>query len=177
MSHEKLEELSHWYVLRTNPRQEDRAASNLQAWGVETLNPKFRQSCYDGSKGRLNNAIKCLFPRYIFGRFGVNNMLHKIRFTRGVQSVVSFGGLPTPVDRDVIDIIQHRIGKDGLVRIGDQLKPGDGVAIKHGPFSNLIGIFEREVGDCDRVQILLTTISYQARVVIHRRLIERLGQA
>jgi len=51
------------------------------------------------------------------------------------------------------------------------------VAIKHGPFSNLIGIFEREVGDCDRVQILLTTISYQARVVIHRRLIERLGQA
>jgi hypothetical protein len=38
MSYEKLEGLSHWYVLRTNPRQEDRAASNLQAWGVETRN-------------------------------------------------------------------------------------------------------------------------------------------
>ena len=62
MSYEKLEGLSHWYVLRTNPRQEDRAASNLQAWGVKTLNPKFRQSCYDGRMGRLNNVIKCCFP-------------------------------------------------------------------------------------------------------------------
>jgi transcriptional antiterminator RfaH len=175
MSHEKLEDISHWYVLRTNPRQEDRADSNLQAWGVETLNPKFRRSCYDELKGRQNHAIKCLFPRYIFARFKANSMLHKVRFTRGVQSVVSFGGFPAPVDEDVVDIIRHRTGEDGLVRIGDQLRPGDNVVLKDGPFRNLIGTFEREVGDCDRVQILLTTITYQARVVIGRGLIERTG--
>ena len=176
MSHEKLEELSHWYVLRTNPRQEDRAASNLPGeW--RPLTPKFRQSCYNERKGVLNQAIKCLFPRYIFARFRANNMLHKIRFTRGVQSVVSFGGFPTPVDEDVVNIVRSRAGPDGLVRMGDELKLGDNVTIKHGPFRNLIGIFEREVGDCNRVQILLTTISYQARVVLDRGLIERLGQA
>jgi transcriptional antiterminator RfaH len=167
---------SHWYVLRTNPGQEDRAASNLQAWGVEALNPKIRQGCYDKRNGRVNHVVKCLFSRYIFARFRASSMLHKIRFTRGVQSVVSFGGLPTPVDEDVINIIRHRTGQDGLVRMGDELKLGDTVTIKHGPFRNLIGIFEREVGDPDRVQILLTAISYQARVVIERGLIERVGQ-
>jgi transcriptional antiterminator RfaH len=104
-------------------------------------------------------------------------MLHKIRFTRGVQSVVSFGGYPTPVDEEVIDIIRHRTGQDGFVRIGEELKAGDNVAIKQGPFRNLIGIFEREVGDRDRIQILLTTTSYQARLVLDRGLVERLGQA
>lgn len=177
MSHEKLEEISHWYALRTNPRQEDRAASNLQAWGVETLNPKFRKSCYDDRNGRLYYAIKCLFPRYIFARFSSNGLLHKVRFTRGVHSVVSFGGCPTPVEEDVVNIIRHRAGHDGLITIGDEPKPGDKVTIKHGPFSNLIGIFEHEIGDSDRVSILLTAISYQARVVIDRGQIETLSQS
>jgi len=104
-------------------------------------------------------------------------MLHKIRFTRGVQSVVSFGGFPTPVDEDVVNIVRSRTGPDGLVRMGDELKLGDNVTIKQGPFRNLIGIFEREVGDRDRIQILLTTTSYQARLVLDRGLVERLGQA
>jgi transcriptional antiterminator RfaH len=170
----EIEEAFHWYVLRTNPRQEDRATDNLRAWGVETLNPKFRQnSIHDHS--RPGHFIKCLFPRYIFARFRANSMLHKIRFTRGVQSVVSFGGFPTPVDEDVVDMIRQRTGPDGLVRIGGEPKPGDSVEIKHGPFTNLIGIFEREVGDRDRVLILLTTVGYQARVVIDRGSIKRLG--
>jgi hypothetical protein len=51
------------------------------------------------------------------------------------------------------------------------------VKIKDGPFSNLIGILEHEISDSDRVSILLTTISYQARVVVDKRLMEGLNQA
>jgi transcriptional antiterminator RfaH len=173
MIQDTLDNVSRWYVLWTNPKQEDRAASNLQAWGVETLNPKFRQLCYDERKGKLNHAIKCLFPRYIFAHFATSSLLHKVRFTRGVQSVVCFGGAPTPVDEDVIEIIRHRNGKDGLVRIGEEPGPGDEVMIKHGPWSNFVGIFEKGLGDSDRVSILLTTIGYQARVEIDKRLIEK----
>lgn len=169
MIQEKLEDTSHWYVLWTNPKQEDRAASNLQAWGVETLNPKFRHTCYDERNGKPSHSIKCLFPRYIFARFSAKRLLHKVRFTRGVQSVVSFGGPPTPVDEDVVEIIRHRIGQDGLVRVGDEPSTGDGVTKKHGPWRNLVGIFEQEIGDSDRVSILLTTVSCKARVEIDRK--------
>jgi transcriptional antiterminator RfaH len=176
MPQEKLKDTSHWYVLWTNPKQEDRAAGNLRAWGVETLNPKFRQSCYDERNGKPNRTIKCLFPRYIFARFSANSLLHKVRFTRGVQSVVSFGGSPTPVDEEVVTIIRHRTGQDGLVRVGYEPIPGDVVTVKHGPWKNLIAIFERETRDSDRVLILLTTVGYKARLEIDRNLIEKLPQ-
>ena len=29
-----------WFALCTNPKQEDRACSNLESWGVECFNPK-----------------------------------------------------------------------------------------------------------------------------------------
>jgi transcriptional antiterminator RfaH len=177
VTQEKLEDTPpHWYVLWTNPNQEDRAAGNLQAWGVETLNPKFRQSCYDERNGKPNRAIKCLFPRYIFARFSANHLLHKVRFTRGVQSVVSFGGSPIPVDEDVVRIIQHRTGQNGLVRVSDEPSPGDMVTIKHGPWRNLVAIFDRETGDSERVSILLTTVGYKARLEIDRSIIEKVPQ-
>lgn len=172
MAYDRLDNIKRWYVLWTHPRQEDRAASNLRAWEVETLNPKFRQTRYDEHKRIVCHAIKCLFPRYIFAYFEANNLLHKVRFTRGVQNVLSFGGVPTPVGQDVIDMIRNRHQPDGLVRMGRQPGLGDEVRIKHGLFSNFVGIFEREIQDSDRVSILLKTVSYQARVEIDKTLIE-----
>lgn len=35
-----VDHVPQWYVVHTNPKQEDRAYSNLRCWGVETLHPK-----------------------------------------------------------------------------------------------------------------------------------------
>ena len=162
-----------WYVVHTHPKQEDRCDSNLRAWHVETFAPKLRERQYNQFTGKPTHLIKPLFPGYIFARFRVVDAIQKVRFTRGVHSVVSFGGGPTPVDDEIIEIIKARIGEDGFIKTGSDLRPGDKVTIKEGPMRDLAGVLEREVKASDRVMILLTSVSYQAHIMMERRMVKK----
>ncbi|HEX8149140.1 MAG TPA: transcription termination/antitermination NusG family protein [Pyrinomonadaceae bacterium] len=162
----------HWYAIHTHARQEARADSNLRAWKVETLAPMLRGTRYDG--GRLCTVAKPLFPRYIFGRFKASELLHKVSFTRGVSGVVCFGGNPTPVADPIIDLLRSRMDADGYVTVGERFEAGDPVVIKAGPFKDLKGVFEREVGHTDRVVLLLDAINYQSRIEVQRGLVQKL---
>src|SRR5881394_2786838 len=154
---------SSWYVIHTHPQQEDRAESNLRAWQVETYNPRLKDYRYNQYTRKQTYLSRPLFSRYIFARFDADRLLHKIWFSRGVRSVVSFGGRPATVSEEVILLLQSRTGDDGFVKIGEELHAGDRVVIEGGPFKSLNGIFEREVKASDRVMLLLTTVTYQAR--------------
>ncbi len=173
MSMERVEDFPRWYVVHTNPKQEERANNNLKAWGVETLHPKLRARRYNQFTGAPSYVTQPLFPRYIFAKFDASKQLPKIWFTRGVHSVVSFGGKPASVDEDIIQIIHERIDKNGFVRIGEDFKRGDKVVVRAGPLKNFMGIFEREIKENDRVIVMLTAISYQGCLVVSRDLLER----
>jgi len=164
-----------WYVVHTNAKQEARAASNLRAWRVETFTPKLKERRDNLYTGVPAFVIKPLFPRYIFARFEAGTLLHKVCFTRGVRSVINFGGIPTQVDDEVISIIQSQVGKGGYIQVDEKLRLGDKVMINDGPLKSLFGIFERETKDADRVALLLTAVNYQCRVVIERELVKKVG--
>jgi transcriptional antiterminator RfaH len=164
-----------WFLIHTKPKQEERTISNLQAWNVETLSPRVRDWRYNQFTGERSPVIKPLFAQYVFARFDLERLFHKVRYTRGVQELVSFGNGPLEVDESIIDLVRSRIKKDGLVVIGDDLKPGDEVVIKDGTLKDFTGIFEREMNDCDRVELLLNSISYQARVQVERNLVSKLN--
>lgn len=173
MHRSQMDHLSCWYAIHTKPRQEDRADNNLMAWRVETFAPKIRGRNYNPYTGKATFVIKPLFPRYIFARFNASDLLHKVNFTRGVQSVVSFCGEPCPVDEEIIRVIQSRKGADGLIKMDEDLHPGDRVIIGEGPLRNLEGIFNGYCKDEERASILLTTVNYQSRVIIERQSIKR----
>lgn len=162
-----------WYIIHTKPKSEDRAQTNLSAWGIESFNPRTREARYNEFTGNPTLWSKPLFPRYIFARFDLERLLHKISFTRGVQNVVSFGGVHVPVDDLHVELIQSRIGEDGFVRMDDTLKSGDHLVVKAGPFKELNGIFDRVIKDSDRVMILLTTVKYQGSMSIERSLLRK----
>jgi transcription elongation factor/antiterminator RfaH len=164
-----------WYVIHSNPGQEERAARNLEAWNLQTFTPRIRERRCNQYTGEVTYLVKPLFPRYIFARFKASDFLHKVRYTRGVYSIVSFGDTPTAVSEEVISLIESRIDENGYVRLGDEIKPGDEVIVKDGLLKNLIGIFERDLKDADRVMILLNTVSYQVHVSLERAMIKRLG--
>lgn len=164
-----------WYVVHTHPKQEDRASDNLMAWGVETLTPKLRVKKYNQFTGRSTQVIKPFFPGYIFTRFKFNELYHKIRFTRGVHSLVCFNNKPIRVDDEIIFLVRSRIGGDGFVKEFEQLRAGDEVIINDGRFQNFCGVFEREMSDADRAQILLNTVSFQAHVVVDRALVNKVS--
>lgn len=175
MSIEIGQDTSQWYVVYTNPKQEERADSNLRAWGVQTLNPKVKSRRFNEFTGAPTVTTKPLFPRYLFAKFNARHQLAKIAYTRGVHYVVSFGGQPVSVDDEIIKIVQDRVDQSGFVRLGDDLKQGDRVVIKAGPLREFEGIFERKLKDNERISVLLTTISFQGRLVINKDLIEKVN--
>jgi len=163
-----------WYAIHTKPKQEVRAHSNLHARGVETFTPRVGERRYTPT-GDVKNEIKPLFPQYIFARFDASRMLHQVCFTRGIHSVVRFGGAdPTPIDNEIIAIIQSRAGADGIIDLSKKFKAGDRIIIKDGPLKNFIGIFERHVKESDRVIILLNTLKYQAHLSVGRELVKKI---
>jgi transcriptional antiterminator RfaH len=164
-----------WYAIHTKPKQEGRADSNLRAWSVETFTPRVNERRYTLA-GHLKNELKPLFPQYIFARFDARRMLQLVYFTRGVHDVVRFGREdPTPIDNEIIAIIRSRVGANGLIDLSEKFKAGDKIVIKDGPLKNFIGIFERDVKESHRVMILLSTLKYQAHLLLGRELVKKIN--
>lgn len=167
---------SRWYAIHTHLHQEPRAEANLRAWDVETFYPKVREQRRNQFSGAITYLTKPFFPRYLFVKFDVDQLLHKVWFTRGVHSVVSFGGTPSPVEDEVIEFVQRRADDNGFVKLSDELKPGDKVVMKGGMLDSLIGVFEREMNDSERVMILLQTINYQGHIIVEKNSIRKAAQ-
>jgi transcriptional antiterminator RfaH len=164
-----------WYAVYTHPQQEARAANNLAAWGLETFFPRIRESRGLTPKPAFQTD-KPLFPRYIFARFDANVLYQKVCFTRGVHSVVNFGGVPTAVDDEIIKLIKSQLGPDGFVHLREEFQPNEKVIIKGGPLKNLVGLFLQEVKEGERVAILLDAVSYQGSLIIEREYVRRLAR-
>ena len=52
-----------WYVVHTNPKQEERANNNLAAWGIETLHAKLKRRRHNEFTGVPTYITQPLFPR------------------------------------------------------------------------------------------------------------------
>jgi transcription antitermination factor NusG len=89
---------------------------------------------------------------------------------------VGFVGGPAPISDAVIELIRSRVGEDGFVRLGEELKTGDPVVIDGGPFKGLMGVFERELSDRERVEILLTAVHYQGHIIIEKEHVRKVPQ-
>jgi len=160
-----------WFAICTHSKQEERAYQNLQAANVECFNPKIKE-CRRNQFGAATQIARPLFPRYIFAHFSIQRLLRQVSYTRGVIRVVSFNSNPAPIDKEVIELLKARVGSDGFLGVGD-FKPGDEVRIKDGPWKALVGVVERNLQSGERVQLLLTAITYQGRLMIESQWIEK----
>lgn len=174
MNFSNLSNEPHWYAVHTHPKEEARANSNLQAWGVKTLSPLIRQARRNKLTDKRSYVITPLFPQYIFAHFVASSCLSKVWFTRGVHNVVHFGDSIGIIDDEAIAFIESQLGADNIVRLGE-FKCGDKVRINQGPFRSLTGVFEKNVKGTERVMLLLEAINYQGRIVIERELVGKVA--
>ena len=163
-----------WYAIRSKPKQEVRAESNLQAWGIETFLPRIREWRRRRHASGSAHCTAPLFPGYLFARFDAAQLLGKIRLTRGVHNVVAFGDTATPVEDAILALIRSRVQADGLVHI-DEPAPGDLVEIVDGPLRSLVGVFDASSTRGERVRILLATLARPAHVQVPKAFIRRLA--
>jgi transcription elongation factor/antiterminator RfaH len=162
-----------WYVIQTKPKKEEEAVSYLSTRGVEIFNPLMETFAL--RNGKMNKELKPLFSGYIFGKFDLEKNYPLVRWGRGVKKVLGFGGYPTSVSEEIVEIIKERTDTEGIVRVKQNFKVNDVIRIKTGPLKDLLAIFERWVSDSERVRILLNLIGYQPAVEIHYSMIEKVA--
>ena len=151
-----------WYALHTKPREEAVADVFLTQSGVESFYPKIAPG-------------KPLFRGYIFARFDIKTQLRLVKYSKGVSSIVCFGGEPAQLDEAIIDLIKDRI-KDGFVHLDPpSFAKGEKVEIKEGPLEGVTGIFDSSVKDSDRVIILLNMVTSQSRIILQSALIKKVS--
>ena len=160
-----------WYVVRTKPRNEERARSYLEQHGINTFLPWMETLQSSRSKAIKN---KPLFPGYLFTQFDIQQNYPLVKWGKGINKILGFGKYPTPLADEVITIIKDRTDENNIVKKAYNLYKNDQVKITVGPFKDLLGIFDRLVSDSGRVRILLNLIGYQPRVELHYSQVEKI---
>jgi transcription elongation factor/antiterminator RfaH len=158
--------MKRWYTLNTKPKNEERATHNLLSGGLEVLAPKLRIKKY--KEGMFIYVIEPMFPNYIFARFHPVDDFRLVKYTRGIKTIVNFGGKIVPLHDEIIDFIKSRLD-NGVAEITKKpFQKGEKVFIKEGPFKGFYGIFEQDLDGKERVAILLEGIHYCAKMEIDR---------
>lgn len=160
-----------WYLIRTKPKQEERATMNLRHGGMAVFSPRLKRSRY--IRGKITVVTEPLFPGYIFAFFDPKSQFQLVKFARGVNSVVGSGLNFWSVDEQIIDHLKARQDRNGFVMLGMKIKPGERVEIVDGPFAGFKGVFKQNIKASERVLILLDTIDVQARLELTSDSIKR----
>jgi transcriptional antiterminator RfaH len=158
--------MQNWFVINTKPKKERQVAKLFAEGGFTCYVPVF---CQDG-------RIQPFFAGYGFLRFDFPGDFQTVRYTRGVKRVVGSRASPTPVPDEAIERIKSR-EVNGLVEFekhGEAPRIGDEIEVAEGPLKGLRGIFRREIGDNERVMILLNYVSYQGQLLIEKQKLKKI---
>ncbi|RXS43043.1 transcription/translation regulatory transformer protein RfaH [Idiomarina sp. 29L] len=122
-----------WYVIRTKPKQEERAALNLENQGFEVFAPKLTVKKL--RRGVRTSVVEPMFPNYLFVRLDdIIEQFYKIRSTYGVAGVLRFGNNIPKIPQQWVDEMK------GVDELTDEQAPkvGDSVEIQQGPFRGFL---------------------------------------
>lgn len=148
-----------WYAVQHKPAQAARALANLQYQGVECFFPEIDVETIQRGKRRVRREP--LFRGYLFINLELTDPVwHKLRSTRGVLRVVSFGNEPAPIADEVIQSI--RAGLNSVAEAGG-IRKGDKLDILEGPFRGLNAVFQEYDGET-RAMVLIDFLQKQHRV-------------
>jgi transcriptional antiterminator RfaH len=156
--------MKNWYVAYTQPGGEDKAMFNLRRQNFEAYLPKI--STTRRHARRVEQVRRPLFPRYLFVRMDLSaERWRAIHSTIGVTHLICNGDTPVPMPEMVIEEIQARESKDGVVKLFDAARfhAGDAVRVTDGPLLDRTGFFE-SMGSESRVVILLNILGRELKV-------------
>jgi transcription antitermination factor NusG len=147
-----------WYALRVKPHKEQVVCRQLQTQEIGFYYPALRVKPVNPRSAK----IRPFFPGYLFVRLDLQQTgPNALQWLPGVQGLVSFGSIPTPVADPLIAELQRRLraieAAGGLNRY--QIQPGDTVRIVAGPLAGYEAIFDAHLSGAERVRVLLAFLS------------------
>jgi transcriptional antiterminator RfaH len=154
-----------WYVVNTKPKKEHQVERLFEEGGFTIYCPKYIKE----------RRVTPFFPGYAFLYFDFPSQYQTVKYTRGVKRIVGNDAGPIPIPEATIGSIRAR-EREGLIvfeRYGQQPAIGDEIEVAEGPLKGLKGIFKKEVGDRERVMILLNYVSYQGMLLIEKQKLKK----
>jgi transcription antitermination factor NusG len=157
--------MKYWYVINTKPKKEFQVEKLFTEGGFRYYNPVYRQGA----------QVRPFFPGYGFLVFDFPGQYQTVKYTRGIKRVVGNKEGPIPIPDEIIQAIKAR-EIEGLIELekhGETPRVGDEIEVAEGPLKGLRGIFQREIGDKERVMILLSYVSYQGQLLIEKKKLKK----
>lgn len=150
-----------WYVARTQPRHEKRVAEQLCGRGVDHFLPLYETT--SRWKDRRAKVHLPLFPGYVFVHVAYQDRMQALQLPSIIE-LVSFGGKPSPVDSQEIEILRRGLNSAGFARPYPYLKAGQRVRVVAGPFEGLTGVIRRTQGSS---RLVISIDHIQRSIVVH----------
>ena len=163
-----------WYLIRTKPRSEYRAAAALSREGSETFFPRVRRPRPQGgySEGPL-------FPGYLFIRYDWSRgQGASVGQLPGIFGWVRFDGVLIPVPDEVISTLACRLEAiDEEGGLWTRFQPGDRVRVSSGNLEGLARVLEEPKSPHSRVRILLEFMGGLVPTKVPVHTLQPLGQS
>ena len=172
-----------WYIVQTYSGYENRVLANLEqriaSMGMEdrifrVLVPvEERVYVKDGKTKRVHRKV---FPSYVLVEMILDDQSwYVVRHTPGVTGFVGAGNHPIPLsEREIQDII-GKVGKDQVKpKVEIDVKPGDVVRVKSGPFQGQVGPVAEVMADKGKVKFSVTVFGRETLVEADYQELEKL---
>jgi transcription elongation factor/antiterminator RfaH len=156
------QEARQWYVVYSKAHREEYAQYHLQRKGIEVFFPRLRLP-FSSAKQR---QIVPLFPSYLFVHLHLPEEHSAVIWCPGVKSLVSFNGMPAPLDDGVIEFLKCQTTEEGLIGARSNLAVGQEVCITDGPLEGLKGIIRQPPDARGRVRVLMTLLNRDLTVTV-----------
>lgn len=161
-----------WFVVRTNPRCEDRALANLSAAGFDAFLPKGkRETVHARTKARIERPFT-LMVGYVFAAVPVvlqNEHWPVLKACQGVRGVLGTDKGPLALPEREVELlriaeVEDRLRVEREVR-ASAMRPGMQVRITSGPFA----LFDAVIVDAEvreAVSVLISLFNRQTQVTV-----------
>jgi transcription antitermination factor NusG len=157
--------MPHWFAIRTSPRWEFRASSELSLRGLEIYLPVCRAK--HKWSDRVQIVDEPLFPGYLFGRFHLDNRVRVLQ-TTGVKQIVSIGNTPAPMSDGEIENLRTLVSARPVLMPWPYLPAGQRVRIGRGPLAGVEGFVVRADEGAFRIVVSVDLLQRSVAAEIDR---------
>lgn len=156
------EEGKHWFVVHCYSGYENKVKHAVEQ-RIETMGMRDRifnvliptEEETEVKDGKRRTVEKRVFPGYILVQMRLDeDSWYVVRNTPGVTGFVGMGNEPTPLTKDEVNRIMHRM-EDPDTKVRVDFKVGEKVRIVGGPFNEFIGTVADIDNDKEKVRVMV----------------------
>jgi transcription antitermination factor NusG len=152
-----------WYALHTKPRKETAVYHLLKSREFTVFYPTVQVAPVNPRAAR----VRPYFPGYLFVHTDLQVIgRNALEWLPGSHGLVAFGGEPAVVPPHLVETIKaEAAGWHERQQEKNRFHPGQKVRVVHGPLAGYEGVFDVELSGRQRVQLLLTYLHNQPKLV------------